>query len=76
LVSCFSTCSAYFISVILRFGVSLVASTTSCGLVAEYASDIRTYCMVSVEAPCLLLPPWLLLTNARATPLRSTPLWW
>ena len=41
----------------------------------QYASDMRTYCMVRVDAPCWDLPPaLLLLTNARATPLRSTPL--
>jgi hypothetical protein len=75
LFSSFSTWSAYFISVTLRFGLSMVASTTSCGSVAEYASDIRTHCMVMVDAPCLDLP-LLLFTRARATPFRSTPRWW
>ena len=73
LVSCFSRASAYRISRILRPGVSDVASTTSCGELAEYSMACRTYCMVSVEAPCAVSPEDWLATNARATPFASTP---
>ena len=65
--------SARLISASLRAGVSSVAASTCCGVFAEYEMTWRTYCMVSVEAPCVLPPCWLL-TNARATPLMSTPL--
>ena len=72
-MSCFSSASAYRISRIFRPGVSDVASTTSCGELAEYSMASRTYCMVSVEAPWVVSPADWLATNARATPLASTP---
>ena len=76
LVSCFSRARAYRISRIFRPGVSEVASTTSCGEVAEYEMASRTYCMVRVDAPWDVPPADWLATNARATPRRSTPPCW
>jgi hypothetical protein len=73
LVSCFSSARAYRISRTLRPTVSEVALTTSCGVLAEYSSAWRTYCMVSVDAPCWVSPAERLATYARATPLTSTP---
>ena len=56
MVSCFSSASAYRISRSLRPRVSAVAFTTSCGELVEYSSASRTYCMVSVDAPCAVSP--------------------
>ena len=69
----FSSAMASRISRSLRALSWAVASTASCGLSAESRSTLRTYCMVSVEAPCDTPPACWLATNARTVPLRSTP---
>jgi hypothetical protein len=70
----FSSASASRISRTLRALVCSVASCTSSGVCAPSRSAIRTYCMVSVEAPWETPPACWLATNARAMPLASTPL--
>ena len=72
-----SSAVAYFASWILRAAVSAVAAAR-CAAVrfGSSLSTFRTYCMVSVEAPCETWPLPLLATNARMTALRSTPPCW
>ena len=62
------------ISRILRTVVCSVAAMTSLGVCAPSRSAMRTYCMVSVDAPCETSPAVWLATKARAMPLASTPL--
>ena len=75
LLSLRSTARASLISRSLRAPVCSVAAATCSGVVAVSSSTLRTYCMVSVDAPWDTSPERWLATNARAMPLKSTP-WW
>ena len=70
----FSSSMASRISRSLRAVVCSVASIASFGVLAPSRSAIRTYCMVSVDAPWETPPACWFATKARATPLASTPL--
>ncbi len=69
-ISSFSYCSSSFsemyISRSLRFTVM--------SLISSDRMVLRTNCWVMVDAPSSA-PPSRLLTTARPTPMRSTPLW-
>jgi hypothetical protein len=61
----------------LRSVVIAVAAARCCSLsFGSLISTLRTYCMVSVEAPCRVVPSRLFTVNARISPRRSTPLCW
>ncbi len=69
----FSSAVAYRISWILRPGVSAVAAARCSGVSdGSFLSTLRTYCMVSVDAPWVLRSPRTLDTMARRRPLTST----
>ena len=77
MVSRCSSAAAYRTSWSLRVAVSAVAAAR-CDPLAPGAilSTFRTYCMVSVEAPCSAEPLPVSATSARTMPRGSTaPCW-